>query len=248
VVSPRFADLALIQINAILGPIRSSVSVGLAPLAKARADQIIEFAMNIRIGEAASPTFQQPLALMSDCHRRVERFLGLLLRVTAEAAGGPLNPLQREALETALRYFREAAPQHTADEEESLFPRLRGLDTSESREVLNKVEQLEMDHKAAAPAHHAVEIFGRLWLVQKRLEPDELVLLQSHLDVLHALYGRHIAVEDTEVFPLAARLLGDVDLAAIGREMAARRGQPFEPIGLANRSKYPQPLPHHAAA
>ena len=33
----------------------------------------------------------------------------------------------RVALESALRYFREAAPKHTADEEESLFPRLRQM-------------------------------------------------------------------------------------------------------------------------
>ncbi len=227
---------------------RSPVPGGAALFAQARAATKKESAMNIRIGEAASPTFQQPLALMSDCHRRVERFLGLLLRVTAEAAGGPLNPLQREALETALRYFREAAPKHTADEEESLFPRLRALDTPESREVLAKVQRLEGDHQTAAPAHHAVEIFGRLWLVQNRLETDVVILLQSHLGALHALYGRHIAVEDTEVFPLAARLLGDAELAAVGREMAARRGQPFEPGGLANRTNRLQPLPHHAAA
>ena len=83
--------------------------------------------MNLQIGEPPSPSFQQPLALLSDCHRRVERFLGLLARVAAEGRGGLLDRRQREALEAALRYFREAAPRHTADEEESLFPRLRAL-------------------------------------------------------------------------------------------------------------------------
>jgi hypothetical protein len=38
-----------------------------------------------------------------------------------------LNEEQRGAFEAALRYFREAAPKHTADEEESLFPRLRRI-------------------------------------------------------------------------------------------------------------------------
>jgi len=37
----------------------------------------------------------------------------------------PLTEETRAALESALRYFREAAPKHTADEEESLFPRMR---------------------------------------------------------------------------------------------------------------------------
>jgi hypothetical protein len=39
----------------------------------------------------------------------------------------PLTEETRAALETALRYFREAAPKHTADEEESRFPRLRQI-------------------------------------------------------------------------------------------------------------------------
>ena len=32
----------------------------------------------------------------------------------------------RQAMETALNYFRRAAPMHTADEEEDLFPEHRG--------------------------------------------------------------------------------------------------------------------------
>lgn len=204
--------------------------------------------MTLRIGEAASPTFQQPLALMSDCHRRVERFLGLLRRVAHESEGGPLNPLQREALETALRYFREAAPKHTADEEESLFPRLRALGTPEALAVLEKVAALEADHEAAGPAHDAVEIFGRLWLARNRLGSDELAALRGHLDELDALYRRHIAIEDHEVFPLAGRILAEAALADVGREMAERRGQPFQRPGLAEAVRRSNPSPRHATA
>lgn len=204
--------------------------------------------MSIKIGEPTSPTFQQPLALLSDCHRRVEHFLGLLRRVAHDADGGPLNPLQREALETALRYFREAAPKHTADEEESLFPRLRVLGTSEALAVLGKIRALEADHKTAGHSHKAVEIFGKLWLIQNHLGPDEIAAMKTHLDSLHALYSAHIAIEDAEVFPAAARLLRNDDLDAVGREMAARRGQPFDRPGFA---KSPSTFPYstnHAAA
>ena len=54
----------------------------------------------------------------------IETFLGSLQRV-AEASDSHLTNEVRAALETALRYFKEAASKHTADEEESLFPRLK---------------------------------------------------------------------------------------------------------------------------
>jgi hypothetical protein len=55
----------------------------------------------IQIGQKPSPTFQQPLELLSDCHRRVESFLRDLILVAEQARGGELNPQQRPALETA---------------------------------------------------------------------------------------------------------------------------------------------------
>jgi hemerythrin-like domain-containing protein len=41
---------------------------------------------------------------------------------------------------------------------------------------------------------------------------------------LAELYRRHIALEDTEVFPFAAKALASRDRHAVGVEMAARRG------------------------
>jgi hemerythrin-like domain-containing protein len=204
--------------------------------------------MSLQIGEPASPTFRQPLALLSDCHRRVEKFLGLLIRVAHEADGGPLNPPQREALETSLRYFREAAPKHTADEEDSLFPRLRGLGTPEAEALMEKVAALEDDHATAGLDHDAVELFGRLWLARNRLDGDEVASLHVHLESLRALYVHHIRVEDTEVLPAAGQLLAEADLAEVGREMAARRGQPFERPGFSDRTRPTRDLDRHATA
>src|SRR5215216_3727935 len=154
----------------------------------------------IQIGQKPSPTFQQPLELLSDCHRRVESFLRALVLVAEQAQGGDLNAMQREALETALRYFREAAPKHTADEEESLFPRLRELNDSAAREALVKIAALETDHQVAKAAHGAVEELGRKWLASGQLSSDEIPRLIQHLRELASIYERHIAVEDNEIF------------------------------------------------
>ena len=75
--------------------------------------------MPVQIG-GKTHSFREPTGLLSDCHRRIEMFLGSLVRV-AQLVEKPLDADARTAMETSLHYFREAAPKHTADEEESLF-------------------------------------------------------------------------------------------------------------------------------
>ena len=83
--------------------------------------------MPIVIGAKPESSFTDPIGLLTDCHRRIERFLSILLQVSRAAHGEALNKEQRSAFETALRYFREAVPKHIADEEQTLFPRLRQM-------------------------------------------------------------------------------------------------------------------------
>jgi hemerythrin-like domain-containing protein len=179
----------------------------------------------IQIGQKSSPTFQQPLALLSDCHRRVESFLRALILVTEQADGGPLNENQREALETALRYFREAAPKHTSDEEDSLFPRLRQVNDPAVVSALEKIDRLEADHKTAKIHHDTCERLGQKWLAEGKLNIAETRSLHAALKQLHSIYESHIAVEDNEIFPLAGKHLDSRTLRNIGSEMAGRRGQ-----------------------
>ncbi len=179
--------------------------------------------MPIQIGQKPAPTFQQPLELLSDCHRRIESFLGDLILVAERARGGPLQPVERTALETALRYFREAAPRHVADEEESLFPRLRECASDAARAALASVMALENDHRSVERDHAVVDQIGRRWLDTGRIPYTDVEILTLALKRLKATYDRHIAVEDHEVFPAAAQALEPAVLAAIGAEMAARR-------------------------
>jgi hypothetical protein len=113
---------------------------------------------------------------------------------------------------------------------------------------MEKIAALEADHRTAGPDHDAVELFGRLWLARNCLGADEVASMQAHLESLHALYSGHIRIEDDEVFPAAARLLAAADLAEVGREMAARRGQPFERPGFSGRPIFDQLLNRHATA
>ncbi|MBM3214571.1 hemerythrin domain-containing protein [Candidatus Poribacteria bacterium] len=182
--------------------------------------------MALLIGVPAGSDFTEPLALMSECHRRVERFLGVLVRAADELSGKPLNPEEREAIATSLRYFRDAAPKHTQDEETSVFPRLRALGEP-AREAFETMDRLEGDHAVADSAHAEVQRLGWQWVEQGELASEEAEQLRRLLTGLRQIYERHIQVEDEVLFPLAERLLPAAAQTEIGKEMAARRGVRF---------------------
>lgn len=149
-------------------------------------------------------------------------FMGALQAVAA-LSDQPLTEETRRSLELALRYFREAAPKHTADEEESLFPRLRRIDSPEMRKALERLEALEEDHRCAEPLLAVVDRIGTTFLEAGSLSPSDAKDFREAVDQLAAMYKRHIEIEDREVFPIAARLLAQSEKAAVAMEMAARR-------------------------
>jgi hemerythrin-like domain-containing protein len=180
--------------------------------------------MPVQLGSRPEHGFDQPLGLLNDCHRRIERFLEILQKVAEQGSASDLNDEQRRAVDAALEYFRKAAPRHTADEEESLFPMLRAAGSADSTAVLQIVESLEQDHAAANLAHAEVDRLFGAWIEQGGLTELQSKKLSLLLRELREMYRQHIAVEDNELFPLAARVLGPEQLKELGRQMANRRG------------------------
>jgi len=177
--------------------------------------------MPVRIGVKSS-TFSDPIGLMSDCHRRIEMFMRTL-SMAAEFEGRRLSDDESRALDAALRYFREAAPKHNADEEESLFPRLRSLPHLEVQRALADLDWLEQEHRWAAPLHMEIDRLGQQWLSNRELGTDEVRAFQTALRKLAAMYSTHIHFEESALFPLAARVLSPAQTTDIAREMAKRR-------------------------
>ena len=177
--------------------------------------------MPVVIGAKPESTFADPIGLLKDCHRRIERFLSVLAQLRGHTS---LTADERQSLETALRYFREMSPKHTADEEESLFPRLRAAEKPELTTALAKVESLENDHARAGLIHREIDRLGQTWLASGTLAPARSDRLSALVNELVDLYVSHIAVEENEVFPLAAALLDKTERESMGAEMAARRG------------------------
>src|SRR5512142_128586 len=103
--------------------------------------------LTLTVGSRPDHGFDEPLGLLSDCHRRIEHFLEAIATVTRMVQGRHLDDPNRRVLEQALAYFATAAPRHTADEEQSLFPRLRACSDARAREALATIDALEADHR-----------------------------------------------------------------------------------------------------
>lgn len=177
--------------------------------------------MPVQIG-ATAHHFTDPTGLLSDCHRRIEMFLGSLQAVAEIIDQPPTEDVQR-ALESALRYFSQAAPKHTADEEESLFPRLRRMRNSEVVAASSRMEKLEEEHRFVTQLHEEVECMGTQYLSNGNLADGEIADFRRAVASLAAIYKQHISIEDELIFPMASRMLSASEKHEVANEMAGRR-------------------------
>jgi len=175
--------------------------------------------MAIQIGAKPDSGFDDPIGMLKDCHRRIESFLDILCVAVDRAQGRSLTGEERDAAQAALQYFRTGGQRHTADEEESLFPRLRNSDETTFKEI----DRLESDHREANDLHCSVERLYTVWTKSGSLGPDNARLLHSETARLKQLYSDHIQVEETIVFAQAIQVLDSHAIAAIGTEFRFRR-------------------------
>ena len=109
---------------------------------------------------------------------------------------------------------------HTADEEESLFPRLRAETISGDSEELNVLED---NRRVANRLHAIVESLYSAWMSGGTLRSESQLRLQSCTEKLKHLSEQHIQIEERIVFPRAQQVLDRQTTAAIGQEFRARR-------------------------
>jgi iron-sulfur cluster repair protein YtfE (RIC family) len=175
--------------------------------------------MGIQIGSKLDAGFNDPLGMLHDCHRRIEHFLNIVCVVADRAAGRALTDEESAAIQAALSYFRTGGQRHSADEEQSLFPRMR----AELAEQLPEIGGLEHDHRDAERLHARVDSIYSAWIANQAIPPDRQSELKTATDQLKKLYEQHIQIEEKIVFPRAAQTLTPEALAAIGQEFRDRR-------------------------
>ena len=166
--------------------------------------------------EATAPGFDDPLGMLAACHGRIGRQLATLDRLQRHLPEHGCDVDARAAARGILKYFDTAAPNHHADEEASVFPRLRKAMPGRADALL---ADLEREHATLALHWRRLRplLAGIAAGARANLSPKQVA------DV-RAAYAAHIAREEGELIPLAARAFDTPALTAIGNEMAARRG------------------------
>jgi len=176
--------------------------------------------MPVQIGGKLDAGFNDPIGMLTDCHRRMERFLDVLCNVGEHARDRRLTQEETSAVQTSLKYFREGGVRHTADEEESLFPRLR---SAGAQQALSTVEHLEDEHREADHLHASVDRLYTEWIRAGALKAADRDALLAYTRRLRDLYAEHIRAEEQTVFPAAAQVLDAQAIAAMGEEFRNRR-------------------------
>ncbi|MDN3918720.1 hemerythrin domain-containing protein [Roseateles violae] len=172
--------------------------------------------------ESPAAGFEAPFEMLAACHERLRRSLRLLARLQQHLGAQPqgVDEQARQAAADLLRYFTLAAPAHHEDEERHIVPVLRRSADAALRaaaeQLLREHEQIRAAWELLAPQLREIEA-GRL--------PPRLAEAAEHFGRLH---DAHLRLEDELAFP-QARVLheeagGAAALAAIGAEMAGRRG------------------------
>lgn len=166
--------------------------------------------------------FEVPLEMLAACHGRVQHQCDTLLRLLAHLeTHGPDRPAQ-EAARAVMRYFDTAARHHHEDEEVDLFPALlesmAGSDAVCLRELTSSLcnDHRRLERRWGALREQLAQI--------SEGHGTASTLADADVPGFAALYEQHIAREETELLPMASRLLSDVELDRIGRAMRARRG------------------------
>ncbi len=176
--------------------------------------------VNTRPGRAPAPDFSQPLEALKACHERIRAQCDTLRELAKHLPAHGCDAWAQESASNLLRYFDGAARHHEEDEEHDLFPRMIAAAAGQAAErIALLVGRLEREHRDMA------EDWSMLRDALERIAYGE----NAPLDELEVsrfceLYRAHMAVEDADVIPLAAALLDDNALAALGQAMAARRG------------------------
>ncbi len=169
---------------------------------------------NKLIPEETTPSFEEPLALLTACHDKVRHFAALTLRLDSHLAEKGNDKAAQEAARNIMRYFDLAAPLHHADEEEDLFPALHSLG---DQKLKCSLDELEAEHAELAVLWQSV----RQWL--EAVTRNCLLVRPTELDEFASRYPAHADREEAEVYG-AAGLLSATELSKIGKRMCQRRG------------------------
>lgn len=169
---------------------------------------------------APSQDFTRPLELLRVSHARIRRQCDALRRLVANIKKQGCDGATRETSAQVIKRLDVVTYHHKEDEEQDLLPRMVASATKgRGSSLTNMVADITTEHR----------LLHRAWI---DLRAQLLALAAGDCDTLDPmavdrfvkLFRTHILMEEAAVYPLAEILLSHEDLAAIGEQMAHRRG------------------------
>ena len=170
---------------------------------------------------AAAPTFAAPLEMLRACHGRILDQCNTLHKLQQHLDVNGCDVQAQQAAQAILRYFDTAGQYHHQDEELDLFPLLLASENTTAHEL---IKHLLEDHREMNKAW--LLLCPRLQDISKRIAT---ILEASLVASFESAYEQHIALENTQLLPLAAQLLDEQQLSALGEKMANRRKENVKP-------------------
>lgn len=162
---------------------------------------------------------EDAISLLLGCHDRIRHFTEVARKLTdhpeapaADRAGAAGN---------VLRYYTVALPLHEADENESIYPRLK---KTLPEGALADANQQMLEQHAGIDALIAELV--PMWQAVKSHPEDQAQInaaLADRVLRLERLWNVHLALEENQVVPAMRRYLTPDDLDVIKQEMRERR-------------------------
>lgn len=174
-----------------------------------------------QIGVGSPEKEQDAVDLLLACHNRIRNFTAIAERIAA--VGRQAAPAEvANAAEAVHRYYTVALPLHEADENETVYPRLRRA-MQDAGAPAAAVETMVEQH---GPIDALIAELVPMWQTLKS-SPQDLPALAPAMSGkcarLQELWREHLALEEETVFPAIRRYLDAAALSEMGDEMRARR-------------------------
>ena len=175
--------------------------------------------MSDLLGGAFVSGFDNPLEMLLACHGKMQTQCVTLHKLLQHLPSHGCDTQARQAAQAILRYFDTAGQNHHDDEEQDLFPPLLATPNTEVHEL---IARLLDEHKVLDAAWQQLRPL-LLAIAEGRAAKLDIESVEHFIKV----HDRHISLENAQLLPQAERLLDHIQLEALGRSMAARRGVVF---------------------
>jgi iron-sulfur cluster repair protein YtfE (RIC family) len=164
-----------------------------------------------------APMTLASLSQLVTTHHRQGEVIVDLIEAARRLAGGRGGDDALGTVHEAVGFFTRAVPRHFADEEVSLFPRLR----ARRPDLAGELDRIVAEHPVHLALAQRIADLAAGWQAPPR--PADARALLELAEELGALHGAHVAAEQV-VFAAAAEVVPADEDAAIAAEMQGRRG------------------------